>query len=117
MRFKVDENLPQEVCQLLCQHGHDSVSVFDQTLTGEKDPTIFDVCQSERRALMTLDLDFANIQAYPPATAAGIVVLRLARQDKPWVLAIVERLLPLLATSPLSQKLWIVEEERVRMRG
>jgi hypothetical protein len=31
---------------------------------------------------VTLDLDFANIRAYPPGKHAGIVVLRLKHQDK-----------------------------------
>ena len=65
---------------------------------------------------MTLDLDFANIQAYPPETAAGIVVLRLARQDKLRVLEVVTRLIPEFATKRVSQQLWIVEEDRIRIR-
>ena len=117
MRFKIDENLPQEVAQLLCEHGHDAVSVFDETLSGLKDPALFEVCQQEGRVLMTLDLDFANIQAYPPPTAAGIVVLRLLRQDKSWVLEVVERLIPALAMNQVPQTLWIVEEDRIRIRG
>jgi predicted nuclease of predicted toxin-antitoxin system len=116
VRFKIDENLPQEVSQLLCAHGHDAVSVFDQLLSGETDPTVYEVCQNERRTLMTLDLDFANIQAYPPATAAGIVVLRLARQDKARVLEVVTRLIPEFATKRVSRQLWIVEEDRIRIR-
>lgn len=117
MRVKVDENLPQEVAQLLCENGHDAVSVFDQTLSGEDDPTIFEVCQDEYRVLVSLDLDFANIQAYPPAGTAGIVVLRLVRQDKPWVLQVIKKLIPALAENAVSQKLWIVEEDRIRIRG
>lgn len=117
MRFKIDENLPQEVALLLSERGHDAVSVFDQSLSGEKDPTLFEICQTERRALVTLDLDFANIQAYPPATATGIVVLRLIAQDKPRVMSVMERLIPVLDTDALSQKLWIVEESRIRIRG
>ena len=60
MRVKVDENLPQEVAQPRCENGHDAVSVFDQTLSGEDDPTVFEVCQDEGRVLVSLDLDFAN---------------------------------------------------------
>jgi predicted nuclease of predicted toxin-antitoxin system len=116
VRFKIDENLPQEVAQLLCENGHDAVSIFDQTLSGEQDPTVFEVCQKEHRVLMTLDLDFANIQAYPPKSAAGIVVLRLLRQDKPWVLEVVEKLVPVFATKPVAQQLWIVEADRIRIR-
>ena len=116
MRFKIDENLPREVSRLLCEHGHDAVSVFDQTLSGEKDPVLFEVCQNERRVLMTLDLAFANIQAYPPATAAGIIVLRLVQQYKPRVLEAVEKLIPSFATKSVSQQLWIVEKDRIRIR-
>ncbi len=116
MRLKIDENLPQEVAQLLCENGHDAISVFDQTLTGETDPTIFDVCRNESRVLMTLDLDFANIQAYPPAAAAGIVVLRLVRQDKSRVLDVVKRLIPALAQNSVAGQLWIVEDDRIRIR-
>jgi predicted nuclease of predicted toxin-antitoxin system len=116
VRFKIDENLPQEVSRLLREHGHDAISVFEQTLSGEKDPILFEVCQNERRVLVTLDLDFANIQAYPPATAAGIVVFRLAQQDKPRVLEAVEKLIPTFATESVAQQLWIVEKDRIRIR-
>jgi predicted nuclease of predicted toxin-antitoxin system len=117
VRLKVDENLPQEVAQLLCENGHDAASVFDQTLSGEKDPTVFEVCRDEDRVLVSLDLDFANIQAYPPAATAGIVVLRLVRQDKPRVLQVIKKLIPALTENAVSQKLWIVEEDRIRIRG
>lgn len=117
MKFKVDENLPQEAAQLLCENGHDALSVFDQTMSGEKDPTVLAVCQDERRVLVTLDLDFTNIQAYPPAATAGIVVLRLARQDKPRILQVIRKVIPAIAEYGVSRKLWIVEEDRIRIRG
>lgn len=117
MKFKVDENLPQEVAGLLRGSGHDAVSVFDEALSGEADPGVFAVCQSEGRVLITLDLDFANIHLYPPAESTGILVLRLVRQDKPRVLDVVKRLLPVFTEQSPVGKLWIVEEERLRIRG
>ncbi len=117
MRFKIDENLPVEVAHLLSEAGHDALGVFDQALSGEKDPTLFEICQREGRVLVTLDLDFANIQAYPPETAAGIVVLRLICQDKPSVLGVIRKLIPVLETKPVTKNLWIVEEHRIRIRG
>ena len=75
------------------------------------------VCQREGRAVVTLDLDFADLRAYPPSDYAGIIVLRLARLDKPRVLSVLQRLLPLLESEPLAGKLWIVEEASVRVRG
>ncbi|MBF0160571.1 MAG: DUF5615 family PIN-like protein, partial [Magnetococcales bacterium] len=82
MKFKVDENLPSEVTTLLRHAGYDTMSVLDQTLGGAQDGKLFAICQQEQRVLITLDLDFANIQAYPPANGCGTIVLRLAWQDK-----------------------------------
>lgn len=117
MRFKVDENLPQEVAGLLREGGHDAVSVSDQGMGGAKDGALFERCCSEGRVLVTLDLDFTNIQAYPPATTPGILVLRLSRQDKPWVLETVRRVMPVLEVASVARSLWILEEDRVRIRS
>ena len=116
MRFKVDENLPVEVAQLFREAGHEAATVLDQDLGGRDDRAVATICQQEARALVTLDLDFADIRTYPPAHYAGMVVLRLQRQDKPHVLEVFARVIPLLSQEPLAQRLWIVEEHRIRIR-
>jgi predicted nuclease of predicted toxin-antitoxin system len=117
LKFKVDENMPVEVAALLAQAGHDALTVPDQQLSGHPDPDVARVCKSESRAVVTLDLDFADIRTYPPADYAGIVVLRLSRLDKHRVLSAVQRLLPTLDQEPLEGKLWIVDETTVRIRS
>ena len=37
-------------------------------------------CRTEGRILITLDLDFSDIRAYPPGTYPGIWVLRPPKQ-------------------------------------
>ena len=76
MGFKIDENLPVEVADLLCRVGYDAVAVVEQHLEGASDSDIVSVCQEEGRALITLDTDFADICAYPPAQFPGLIVLR-----------------------------------------
>ena len=66
---------------------------------------------------MTLDTDFANIQRYPPSEYRGLIVLRLAHQDKPYVVGFVPIIIGLLEQEPIDGQLWIVEEGRVRVRG
>ena len=117
MRFKFDENLPSDLGALLRRDGHDAHSVLDENLRGAADPSIAKVCQDEQRILVTLDLDFAHIQNYPPRDYHGIIVLRLARQDRETVLAIIPRILALLQTEPIAQRLWIVDDHRTRIRG
>lgn len=117
MRFKVDENLPDEVCHVLNSAGHDATSVGQQGLGGATDARLYRVCQSERRVLVTLDVDFANVQAYDPKSSVGIIVLRLTRQDRQRVLDAVASTLAVLEREPLENRLWIVEGERIRIRA
>ena len=114
---KVDENLPNEVCHRLNRAGHDATSVGEHGLGGADDARIYHHCQAERRALITLDVDFANARAYDPKSSAGVIVLRLAQQDRQRVLDAVASILPILAHEPLKKRLWIVEEERIRIRA
>jgi predicted nuclease of predicted toxin-antitoxin system len=117
VRFKLDENLAAELAALLRGNGHDAHSVLDEGLGGAADPTVAKACQEEQRILITLDLDFADITTYPPQDHHGIIVLRLVRQDRDTLLAIIPRILALLQTEPISRRLWIVDESRTRIRG
>jgi predicted nuclease of predicted toxin-antitoxin system len=116
MKFKIDENLPIEVAVALREAGHDAMNVVDQGLGGGADASVAEVCRREGRSLVTLDVDFANVQAYPPRDYPGLVVLRLQRQDKPHVLAVVAAVVPLLGEETLEGRLWIVDESRLRIR-
>ena len=83
---------------------------------GAVDAKVAEVCQMERRVLITLDTDFADIRAYPPADHAGIVVLRLARQDKPRLIDVLQTLAPRFEQQSLTGTHWIVEEGGIRVR-
>ena len=117
MRFKIDENLPIEVADVLERAGHDAKTIADQQMSGQIDSNIARVCLAEHRVLITLDIDFADIRTYPPSDYPGLIVLRLDRQDKPHVLDVIRRLIASFDKEPLGQRLWIVEESRIRIRG
>ena len=116
MKFKIDENLPVEIAHFLQHAGYDALTVYDQKLTGEEDSEIAEICNKEKRAIVTMDLDFADIRAYPPKDFAGLIVLRLKRQDKLHVLEVFQRIVDVLAKEQLAKCLWIVEENRIRIR-
>lgn len=117
MHFKIDENLPIEIAELLINAGHDAKTVSEQQLQGVKDPVLIDICKSENRVLVTLDTDFSDIKAYPPYEYSGIIVLRVGSQAKQHILKVFQHILPLINREPLKQHLWIVEEARIRIRG
>ena len=116
MKFKIDENLPAEAADILRCAGFAANTAGDEDLSGTDDAILASASRSERRVLVTLDLDFANIRAYPPGEHAGIIVLRMKRQDKTTVLAYVRRLTTALGRRNPTGELWIVDGNRIRFR-
>ncbi len=116
MRFKVDENLPEELSQLFREAGWDATSVVEQQLGGADDPRIEEICDAENRILVTFDRGFGNIRAYVPQEHPGFIVFRLRSQDKPHVLNVSARVMAALRERELKNQLWIVEESRIRVR-
>ena len=116
MKFKTDENLPVEAAATLRDSGFDAETVWDEHLSGRDDETIAARVRGEGRVLLTLDLDFANIGAYPPDQDPGIIVLRLKTQDKPTVIEYVRRIAVAVKRRNPAGELWIVEADRIRFR-
>jgi len=116
MKFKIDENLPIEIAEELRREGHDAATVLEENMRGFSDTKIVAVCHSEMRILITLDLDFADIRRYPPSDSPGIIVLRIEPQHKKHLVHSLRRIIPVLSKEPLSRRLWIVEEDRIRVR-
>ena len=116
MKFKIDENLPVAVATLLQRAGIEALTVSDQHLEGKSDAELITACNTEDRVLVTLDTGFADIVNYLPKQYRGLIVLRVKQQDKPHVLAIINRLIPVTADQSLAGQLWIVEEDRIRIR-
>lgn len=89
MKLKIDENLPADCAVLLRNAGFEADTVFDERLAGADDAIIASRAQAENRVLVTLDLDFGNVQAYPPSQHAGIIVLKPKSQDKPTISSLI----------------------------
>jgi len=108
-------NLPVDVANLLTEHGHDAMTVFHENLAGAPDSDISVAFQNEKRALVTLDTDFADIRTYSPQSFSGLIILRLKREDKPHVVSVINHLIMLLPDEQLDRRLWIVDEKRVKI--
>ena len=71
MKFKTDENLPVEAAATLLAR-FDAETIWDEKLSGADDLVVASTSRNEGRILLTLDLDFANIRAYPPREHPGL---------------------------------------------
>ena len=117
MRAKIDENMPVDAVGLLVGAGWDTSTVHDEQLVGADDRRVIEACRHEDRVLFSLDLDFADIRTCPPEAWSGIVVLRPGEPDRDSVLALLATALPAFASEPVRQRLWIVEPNRIHIRG
>jgi predicted nuclease of predicted toxin-antitoxin system len=117
LKLKIDENLPAECAVLLRNAGFEADTVVDEFLAGAEDSAIASRSQAEARVLVTLDLDFGNIHAYPPSQHAGIIVLRPKKQDKSTILRLMPRIILALTNRTPARELWIVEPDRIRFRA
>ena len=117
MKFKIDENLPIEFADLLIVRGYEATTVIGQKLQGKQDNAILDACLREKRILVTLDLDFANVRIYPPSQFPGFIVFRVVHQNKRILANLFQRIIPLINQKPLEHRLWIIEESQIRIRA
>lgn len=118
MRFLVDANIPRSALDAFARSGHQADHVNDVGLKGAPDEQIARRAQETHAAIVTRDLDFADIRQYPPADYQGIIVMRLpddviARD----IVKILERFLahPEIAVR-LPGRLAIVDTEHFRLR-
>lgn len=117
MKFKTDENIPDEIAKVLSSAGYDAMTIMEQNLGGSSDDNIASICKSEERTLIILDKDFPDIRLYPSHDYFGIIVFRPQKQTIAHLQNLVQRLLLILPTKPLIGRLWVVDETHLRVRS
>jgi predicted nuclease of predicted toxin-antitoxin system len=116
-RFVIDEDMPRSTARVLRPAGYESEDVRDIGLGGHGDADVFEAAQARGAVLVSRDLGFTNIVAYPLGTHAGVIVVRI-RSDIPpprvnqEILQVLDELEPV----DLSGVLVIVELGRRRVR-
>ncbi|OIQ58985.1 DUF5615 family PIN-like protein [Neomoorella thermoacetica] len=117
LRFKIDENLPIEIADLLREAGYEAETVWSEQIQGFSDIELLGICRNEKRVLVTLDMDFSDIRRYRPEDYQGIILLRIASQGKQSVINLFKKVIPHLRYQKLIGYLWIVQKDRIRIRG
>jgi predicted nuclease of predicted toxin-antitoxin system len=116
MKIKLDENIPLRAQAVLQQLGHDVDIVIQENLAGSSDNRVWQATQEADRFLITQDLDFADIQRFPPGSHAGVLVMRLGASGRE---ALLLRLRQVFLTEDVeiwSGCLVIISERKIRIR-
>lgn len=116
MNFKLDENIPLALTQMLKSAGHQAETVYDEHLAGASDAAILQSAVEEKRVLIAFDLDFADVRTYPLENHFGIIVFRLNDQRWRTLCPVAQEIIDKMSSSMLEGALAIVEPGRVRYR-
>lgn len=119
LAFLSDQCVPEEITDTLIQHGFRVMRLREVLPVRSPDPAVIAKAQELGVVLVSLNGDFSDIVAYPPANHGGILAIQL--HNHPEVIpALMARLCGFLAANPDAQsyvgKLFIVEPHRIRIR-
>lgn len=112
MKFLVDENLPKGVAQYLTDKKFDVL----KAIPGSSDEDIAALASKEKRVLLTLDTDFANILSYPPEKFSGIVCFRIRNPRIDEILRTLNHIIEYFDQDSIKGKLIIATANRLRIR-
>lgn len=112
MKFLVDENLPSAVVEELRAKGFDAI----KAKSGSVDAEIAALAQKEKRVLLTMDKDFANVLNYPPHEYSGIICLKIKSPVLKIVIKMLDSVLNSLDESSVKGNLIVLTPTGYRIR-
>lgn len=116
MGFKVDEDLPRQVAELLIAGGHEAATVVEQGWQGTPDEMLWPRIQDERRRLITADKGFADLRRHPPGTHAGVILLRAQEESRRAYMELAAIAVERLNFDQLSGALIVITHQAIRIR-
>jgi len=102
---------------LLNVKGYDTIHVKTSGLSCTKDPQLFIFAQQEQRTIISRDLGWADIKAYPPNTHCGLIVLRFSFEATAIdIRQVVEQFIDRVDISEIVGAIVIVDKNKFKVR-
>jgi predicted nuclease of predicted toxin-antitoxin system len=116
MRFLADMGVALPVIQCLRAAGHEAIHLREEGLQKLPDEEIFLKAASERRILITFDLDFGEILALSGNQSISVLLFRFHNTRTPHVIARLEKVLEESGSALEQGAIIVVEDFRHRVR-
>ncbi|MCX7158444.1 MAG: DUF5615 family PIN-like protein [Proteobacteria bacterium] len=116
MKFLADAGISPRTVEFLRASGHDAIHVRELDMQRASDAQILERCRSEKRVLLTFDLDFGDLLALGILTDPSVLIFRMSDETAPAVNARIAAVLTERTTELESGTLILVEETRYRVR-
>lgn len=116
MRFLADMGVAQRIVEWLRAEGHDAIHLREEGLQRMPNGDIFKKAVSERRIILTFDLDFGEIVALSVDHQASVILFRLHNTRTPHVLDRLSKVLKDSGEALERGAIVVVEESRHRTR-
>ena len=113
MKFLIDENVRKEVIDFIKDLGYDVL----MPPSGCSDEEIAKIAKKERIVILTHDVHFANILAYPPNEFFGIIRIKIHPPKAETTINALKNLFNKVPLSEIDKKLVILEKDGFRTRG
>lgn len=119
LRFFADHCVPRSVILAFRDAGYEFLVLTEHLPPDSEDPVVIAKAQESASILVSLNGDFADIAAYPPAQYKGIIALQV-RNHPEGIPLLIQRLIDYLAAHPgmsaYEGQLLVVEAHRIRIR-
>lgn len=115
MRFLVDMNLSPLTVDYLNKKGYDAVHARVLGLKQAKDKELLKVAITERRIIITQDLDFGDLVIFSEGPTPGALIIRTRSATPQRVNSMLKRLLLTVTEEEIKGTVAVVEEDRVRI--
>ena len=116
MRFLADMGVSQRVVSWLRNEGHDALHVREENLLRLPNGLIFEKAYSEKRILLTFDLDFGEIVALSGGRNVSVILFRLRNTKTQHVIDRLKTVLIDAGHALEKGAIVVVEEARHRIR-
>lgn len=119
LRFFADHCVSNFIIQSLRNEGHHVFRLRDHIPPDSADPVVISKAEELDSILISLNGDFSDIVAYPPARYKGIIALQV-RNHPEVIPELMTLLIAYLSTHPqmdhYKEKLLLIEPHRIRIR-